>query len=160
MLAQEQQQGELKQKLQEWIGRFVQLKMFLFAARADIEKLLGRSLTPQDRQEIGHLSRRQGELEQRFFEIEGRLIAMAQALGYSVPGLSNLGDNPVMLLASTAKLWWDATAHIQKVAAYKARIGAGQSITSPPGPGGKTAWGIGTYLLIGLGAWVLLKKVL
>lgn len=157
MLSQEQPQGELKQKIQEWIGKFVSLKMALFAARADIEKMLRVNLTPQDRQEIGHLGKRQGQIEQRFFETEGRLIAMAQAMGYPVPGLSGLGDNPITLLASTAKLWWDATAHVQKVAEYKARIGAGQAILPSPG---KAGWGLGTYLLIGLGAWIIIKKVL
>ncbi len=150
------EEGVIQQKVREAAGKFVAMKMAIFQARADIDWMLRRA--PENlRQELGHLQKRQGQLEQRFFDIEGRLISLAHDMGYAIPGLSSLGENAVTLLASTAKLYWDATNHVSKVAEFKAKFVPSGGIPEMPSPGTMPKnWK--TYALIGLAALFFLRR--
>lgn len=150
MLGQETspQNGALQAQVKQWAGKFIALKVALSQAGNDIKWMLPRA-PAELRQEIAHLEKRQSELERSFFDIEGRLLSMAQAWGISIPGLSGLGDNPITLLASAARLYFDAWMHIQRVTEYRDRLEVEGIIPAKSTWAGQPLWlwGIGAFLL-------------
>lgn len=128
----------LQEQAKLWAGRFITLKRELFQARGNVEQL--SKAAPND-PEIQTLARHQRKLEARFFTVEGKVLSLAQKLGYEVPGLASLEFAPFEaagVLIEAAKLYADASRHIQEVAARTLERRGGQTI--PASSAGISWW--------------------